>query len=102
MHPQMGVMLWRKNVRRNDKKLKRLACLPAFYGVKAGMTRIFDESGKHVPVTVIKLIPNVVSQVKTTDKDGYKLIKLLIMKKEKSLLTNQLKVTLKKQVLIKL
>ena len=40
---------------------------------KAGMTRIFDDSGKHVPVTVIKLIPNFISQVKTMDKDGYEL-----------------------------
>ena len=45
--------------------------LPAVYGQKAGMTRIFDESGKHVPVTVIKLIPNFISQVKTTETDGY-------------------------------
>ena len=28
--------------------------LPAFYGVKAGMTRIFGKNGNHVPVTVIK------------------------------------------------
>ena len=39
--------------------------LPVFYGQKAGMTRIFDEAGKHVPVTVVKLIPNIVTQVKT-------------------------------------
>lgn len=45
--------------------------LNAFYGVKAGMTRIFDEAGNHVPVTVIKLIPNHITQVKTNDKDGY-------------------------------
>lgn len=45
--------------------------LPAFYGVKAGMTRIFDENGNHVPVTVVKLIPNIVTQVKTVEKDGY-------------------------------
>ncbi len=45
--------------------------LDAFYGVKAGMTRVFDENGNHIPVTVIKLIPNLITQVKTTDKDGY-------------------------------
>jgi large subunit ribosomal protein L3 len=45
--------------------------LPAFYGIKAGMTRIFDQNGNHVPVTVVKLIPNVISQVKTVEKDGY-------------------------------
>lgn len=47
------------------------AKLSAFYGVKAGMTRIFNEAGDHVPVTVVKLIPNHVSQVKTTATDGY-------------------------------
>lgn len=45
--------------------------LPAFFGIKAGMTRIFDAEGNHVPVTVIKLINNVVTQVKTKEKDGY-------------------------------
>lgn len=45
--------------------------LPAFYGIKAGMTRVFDEQGNHVPVTVIKLIPNYISQVKTVENDGY-------------------------------
>lgn len=45
--------------------------LDTFYGLKAGMTRIFDEAGNHVPVTVIKLVPNFVTQVKTTEKDGY-------------------------------
>ena len=43
--------------------------LPSFYAQKSGMTRIFDEAGNHVPVTVVKLIPNVISQVKTKEKD---------------------------------
>lgn len=45
--------------------------LSSFYGIKAGMTRIFDDAGNHVPVTVIKLEPNYITQVKTQDKDGY-------------------------------
>lgn len=45
--------------------------LDAVFGVKAGMTRVFDENGNHVPVTVVKIIPNLITQVKTTDKDGY-------------------------------
>jgi large subunit ribosomal protein L3 len=45
--------------------------LDAVYGVKAGMTRVFDENGNHIPVTVVKIIPNLITQVKTTDKDGY-------------------------------
>lgn len=45
--------------------------LNTFFGKKAGMTRIFDEAGNHVPVTVIELIPNHITQVKTNEKDGY-------------------------------
>ena len=45
--------------------------LAAFFGVKAGMTRIFDEAGNHVPVTVIKLEKNFITQVKNSEKDGY-------------------------------
>jgi len=40
-------------------------------GQKIGMTRIFDDSGNHVPVTVLKAGPCVVLQVKTEDNDGY-------------------------------
>ena len=40
-------------------------------GKKVGMTQIFDAEGRVVPVTVISVEPNVVSQVKTVDNDGY-------------------------------
>jgi 50S ribosomal protein L3, bacterial len=40
-------------------------------GKKVGMTQIFDEEGKVVPVTVLAVEPNVVTQVKTVDRDGY-------------------------------
>lgn len=40
-------------------------------GKKIGMTRRFDEDGRSVPVTVIEAGPCVVTQVKTTDTDGY-------------------------------
>lgn len=40
-------------------------------GKKLGMTQIFDESGKLVPVTVIEAGPCVVTQIKTVEKDGY-------------------------------
>lgn len=65
--------------------------LTAFYGVKAGMTRIFDESGKHVPVTVIKLVPNVISQVKTTDKDGYNAYQVAYNVKREKLVSKPIK-----------
>ena len=45
-------------------------------GRKIGMTQIFDESGKVIPVTVIEAGPCVVAQVKTIENDGYQAIQL--------------------------
>jgi large subunit ribosomal protein L3 len=70
--------------------------LPAFYGIKAGMTRIFDSNGNHVPVTVVKLIPNVISQVKTAEKDGYTAYQVAYNEKRASLVTSPVKGHLKK------
>lgn len=70
--------------------------LPAFYGIKAGMTRIFDANGNHVPVSVVKLIPNVISQVKTAEKDGYTAYQVAYNEKRESLVTSPLKGQLKK------
>lgn len=43
----------------------------AILGKKVGMTQIFDEQGRVVPVTVLSVTPNVITQVKTVDNDGY-------------------------------
>lgn len=40
-------------------------------GQKVGMTRIFDESGNHVPVTVLRAGPCVVLQIRDQERDGY-------------------------------
>jgi large subunit ribosomal protein L3 len=40
-------------------------------GRKAGMTRIFTEDGRSIPVTVIQALPNIITRVKTPDSDGY-------------------------------
>ena len=45
-------------------------------GRKAGMTTVFANDGRAIPVTVIEVKPNVVLQVKTTEVDGYDSIKL--------------------------
>ncbi len=45
-------------------------------GKKIGMTQIFDETGKVIPVTVIEAGPCVVAQVKTADVDGYNAVQL--------------------------
>ncbi len=48
----------------------------AIIGKKVGMTQIFDETGKVVPVTVIEAGPCVVVQKKTADKEGYESVQL--------------------------
>lgn len=45
-------------------------------GKKIGMTQIFDENGKVIPVTVVELGPCPVVQVKTVDNDGYAALQL--------------------------
>ena len=45
-------------------------------GRKAGMTRLFQEDGESIPVTVIEVTPNRVSQVKSTETDGYRAIQV--------------------------
>jgi large subunit ribosomal protein L3 len=45
-------------------------------GNKIGMTQIFDESGKIIPVTILKVGPCVVTQVKTEAKNGYNSIQI--------------------------
>ena len=48
----------------------------AIYGKKLGMTQIFDEKDRVVPVTVIVAEPNTVCQVKTTATDGYEAVQM--------------------------
>jgi len=45
-------------------------------GNKIGMTQIFDESGNIIPVTILKVGPCVVTQIKTQEKDGYDSIQI--------------------------
>ena len=45
-------------------------------GKKVGMTQIFDEAGKVIPVTVIEAEPCVVAQIKTKETDGYDAVQL--------------------------
>ncbi|WP_283788396.1 50S ribosomal protein L3 [Bermanella sp. WJH001] len=53
-------------------------------GKKAGMTRVFTEDGASVPVTVIEITPNRVSQVKTTETDGYNAVQVTAGSKKAS------------------
>ena len=53
-------------------------------GKKCGMTRIFTEDGASVPVTVVEVDPNRVTQVKTLDTDGYNAIQVTTGAKKSS------------------
>lgn len=56
-------------------------------GRKVGMTEVFTESGKLIPVTVISVEPNVVTQIKTKENDGYEAIQLGFDTKREKLAT---------------
>jgi large subunit ribosomal protein L3 len=45
-------------------------------GRKAGMTRVFTDAGETVPCTVIEVLPNRVTQIKTQEKDGYRAVQV--------------------------
>ena len=56
-------------------------------GRKRGMTRVFTEQGDSIPVTVIEVSPNRVTQVKSVDTDGYSALQVTIGTKRNSLVT---------------
>ena len=56
-------------------------------GRKAGMSRIFTEDGRSVPVTLIEATPNRVTQIKTVESDGYSAVQVTAGVKRASLLT---------------
>ncbi|MBV8783304.1 MAG: 50S ribosomal protein L3 [Gammaproteobacteria bacterium] len=45
-------------------------------GRKAGMTRVFNDAGETVPVTVIEVLPNRITQVKAKDREGYSAVQV--------------------------
>ena len=56
-------------------------------GKKIGMTQLFDETGKVIPVTVVETTPNYVTQIKTQKTDGYDAIQVGAIEQRKSLTT---------------
>ena len=56
-------------------------------GRKCGMTRVFDEDGTTTPVSVIQVEPNVVTQIKTAETDGYAAIQVTTGTKKRSRIT---------------
>jgi large subunit ribosomal protein L3 len=56
-------------------------------GRKCGMTRIFTEAGESVPVTVVEVIPNRVTQVKSVEHDGYAAVQVTFGKRRPQLVS---------------
>ena len=57
-------------------------------GRKCGMTRIFTDAGVSVPVTVIEVDPNRITQIKTLETDGYQAIQITTGERRESRVTN--------------
>jgi large subunit ribosomal protein L3 len=55
-------------------------------GRKRGMTRVFTEQGAGIPVTVVEVSPNRITQVKTVEADGYRALQVTLGNKRTSLL----------------
>jgi large subunit ribosomal protein L3 len=47
------------------------------YGIKHSQTQKYTSSGKRIPVTVIRVFPNKITQIKTKDKDGYAAVQIV-------------------------
>jgi large subunit ribosomal protein L3 len=45
-------------------------------GIKLGMTQVWDENNRLIPVTVVSVAPNVVTQIRSVEKDGYEAIQI--------------------------
>lgn len=61
--------------------------IPGILGTKVGMTHLFTEEGKMVPVTVIQAGPVYVTQIKTAEKDGYQAVQVGFGEAKESKLT---------------
>ena len=60
-------------------------------GTKQGMTRLFTEAGTSIPVTVVSVFPNIITQIKTDSSDGYNSVQVTFgSKKEKHLTKSEL------------
>lgn len=54
----------------------RSAVMKSILGEKIGMSQIFDKEGNVIPVTLVRVVPNIVVQAKTKDKDGYEAVQV--------------------------
>ena len=65
--------------------------MKSILGRKVGMTQVFTTEGAMIPVTVVEVLPNVVLQKKTIEKDGYEALKVGYEEKRDNITTKPLK-----------
>jgi len=70
--------------------------MPGLIGKKVGMTSVFGADGKNIPCTVLEVGPCVVTQVKTSEKDGYEALQIAYGEKKEKNTPNALKGHFKK------
>ena len=65
--------------------------MKSILGRKVGMTQVFTTEGVMIPVTVVEVLPNVVLQKKTKEKDGYEALQVGYEEKRENITTKPLK-----------
>jgi len=60
-------------------------------GKKVGMTSMFDDNGKNIPITVVEIEPCVITQIKSMEVDGYDAIQVASVDKREKLVSKALK-----------
>ncbi|WP_430591610.1 50S ribosomal protein L3 [Humidisolicoccus flavus] len=56
--------------------MSKLTETQGLLGKKLGMTQVWDENNRLIPVTVVEITPNVVTQIRTPEKDGYNAVQI--------------------------
>src|SRR4029077_5191383 len=56
--------------------LRKITMSIGLVGRKCGMTRVYTDAGDSVAVTVVEVLPNRVTQVKTAERDGYRAVQV--------------------------
>jgi large subunit ribosomal protein L3 len=80
--PAEGATSEKASAKASAKTVKLDSGRGGLFGVKAGMTQVYDSDGALSAVTVIDLRPNVVTQVKTLAKEGYNAVQVGILEKK--------------------
>ena len=66
-----------------NNEAKKTVVVDGIMGIKSGQTHVFNENGDQIPVTVIDIQPNYITQIKTKEKDTYNAIQVGVLPKKR-------------------